>query len=356
MILTLFSLLSFLRSFSKQSLLNSARAIQAENEQKYALTDSATILEAALNRIKLRAGRDSFLYSSSTKTAKTDFTDFTAEEEDFQGAMMVRTDSQDFDLDHDPEENSPQPSLGNASNDEADEGYFSADGMRPEGDTQFGERLPDDPEGWTSQAHSSPLDAGQASAVSVAPTTGRDSIADEEYSVGNGTANEILDHSQLSPVAPAPSHLDESMYSDNSHVDAHLHAALHSPLHRAGTRKNASPPPVLSSTLEHSQSLLSSAQTTARPYASPHKQSSEVSAFGTPPPEGSRSDVNAARIREAKERIHARGSSVALEQFNVSHHFYTVNVCLYFLWKDHLHLYHYIYVYFHSLEIHEYGQ
>ena len=311
-------------------MLNSARAIQAENEQKYALTDSATILEAALNRIKLRTGRDSFLFSSSTKTAKTDFT--AEEEEEFQGgAMVVRTDSQEFDL----EDNSPQASLGNPSNDEADEadeGYMSPNELVPEGSPQYGERLPNDDTAWSphpgseaslgqhEHSHSHSLGADNSvPGQDRMPTTGRSSFAEEEFSVGNGTANEILDHSQLSPVAPAPFHLDASVFSDNSHADAHLHAALHSPLQRANTRRNPSPPPVLSSTLENSQSLLSSAENTARhPHTSLNKQSSDASTFGTPPPEGLRvSDANAARIREAKERIHAQGSSLALEQFNV---------------------------------------
>ena len=249
MILTLFSLLSFLRSFSKQSLLNSARAIQAENEQKYALTDSATILEVALNRIKMRGERDSFLLSSSTKTAKTDLT---ADEDDYQGAMMVRTESQDFDCDAEQEEGS----LGNPSYDDADDEQL-------DNAVQYGEPLANETEAWTPRGNSgggsghhipsqSPSFHGDAnSAQESASGVRRDSFElEEEFSLGNGTANDILDHSQLSPVAPAPSHLDASVFSDGSHVDAHLHAALHSPLHRAGTKRTASPPPVLSSTLE----------------------------------------------------------------------------------------------------------
>jgi len=313
-------------------MLDSAKTIQANNEQMYELTDSARIVEASLNRIKARHGHShgngqgSFQFTFSTKTARTEVSAVSEE------AQLVRQDSQDLE---DDGEYSANNSLGNPSYDEEDNFGdpvpLSPGNSRPDGAVGEREVLSDDEEargkytsvfsvGDGSEAHAhavadTPGGQGDAHSPNTANSGNRmmrggSSVADE-MSLGNGTANEILDQSQLSPVAPAPSHLDTSVFS-NGTIDGHLNAAMGSPLKML--RRSPSPPPPLLGTIENPQSFLSSEANTAR-------LNQGSSTFSSTLDGGSRVDGSAARVKEIRDRIQARGSSLALEEFNVSLYF-----------------------------------
>lgn len=306
-------------------MLDSAKTIQANNEQMYELTDSARILEASLNRIKARHGHGhshghshgSFQFTSSTKTARTEISVVSEEAQ----AQLVRQNSQDLEDDNDSANNS----LGNASFDEDDnfgDPVPLSPNSRPDGAVNEGEALSDDEEarvqyasgfsgGHDSEAHAHGTPGGYDAHSPNTANSGNGmrggSVADE-MSLGNGTANEILDQSQLSPIAPAPSHLDTSVFS-NGTLDGHLNAAMGSPLKML--RRSPSPPPPLLGTIENPQSFLSSEANTAR-------LNQGSSTFSSTLDGGSRVDGSAARVKEIRDRIQARGSSLALEEFNVS--------------------------------------
>jgi hypothetical protein len=141
-------------------------------------------------------------------------------------------------------------------------------------------------------------------------SNGRDG---DDHSEGNGTANEILDQSQMSPVAPAPLHLNASTYSDSAAMDAaNLHVQSSSP-------DFSRPVGQLALKLENNiQSIVSSDATGFR---SPFNKTSSDVSVSMPLQETNNKggvDIGAARMKEMKDRILARGSSAALEAFNVS--------------------------------------
>lgn len=313
-----------LNRYSKQRLLDNARAIQANNNQMYVLTDSAKMIEASMAGIRnygsvtlqsmhtVMAGRQSLHNRSAGhlptahRNSEISFGDsVTSGASASMGSAGELTGADDVshDGEHDHTGKFTEP-----RNEDDEEGAVSdLDGEEEsvgEQDT-FAEPGPPSVPTVPSPTHGNSVATGTA----------------DEQSVG-GSTFAMPNPSQLSPVAPAPSHIDQSTLSGEN-LEAHLQSALSmAPLGPAPTTPHASG---TVDTVGFSSIDVGSSNLVGHP---PLEGSQTVSdLLSSPSGNGTgthhalkHSDTAALRVKEIKDRITSRAPSVALEEFQVTIH------------------------------------
>jgi hypothetical protein len=304
-------------SYSKQVLLGNAKAIQDKNATMYTLTDSAQIMEKSLQSGMLqtmrsmKSLRNSFLgpsasmrdgalaaaqaagYTSHTAAA-TRRNSMAPSTATHSRATSVGNLSADGDMS--ARSSDKMHNLHSESHDtegedhkEDHDGAASATGDEDEGEAE-GEEGDSFDEG-----HHSPHQADPSHASPGAASPHRE--GGDDRSVESISVIDAISQSHLSPVAPAPSHIDQSVMSGET-LAAHLHSALTHGSSEADFAGAASPQPVAPPPLE---AAASSSDLHQSPLAGHTKAA----------------DAAAQRTKELREKIIAHAPSDALAAFNV---------------------------------------
>lgn len=310
---------TFFRSYSKETLLQSAKAALDENKRKYVLTDSNKILEESLNSGMLNNMQN----SKSVRLLRSSFLSQSGGRLMSSGNVLPvplkdvgRSDSAASVDEPSTPSRSRRSSLSRLSYDEADLAFQAGvdvplSGRSPkqghdwksgeaEGGTD-GERAHGDDD-HSDADHSGP--AGNRSRHDSSVFNDR-----EDQSVAESAVLAALSHSHLSPIAPEPSHIDLSATSEQS-AEAQLRTL-------SPSKDTVAVPPAVSPLTLLSPAAVAGAQPTGTgtgtesDVPTPHAHASSSTSTKA-------ADVAAQRIKELKEKIVAHAPSDALELFNVS--------------------------------------
>lgn len=300
-------------------MLENAKAIQANNNQMYMLTDSVRMIEASMANLK---GYGSVTLQSMNMVMKG--RNATHNHSAAHLPLQHRDSVQSF---GESVASASVASAGELSGVESisqdEERPHTGKFTEPRLDAQEEEALSDlDGEEEDAAVEGDVFDdqGGSLAHSAQSPTHGN--------SVGTGTIDEqsiggstiaMVNPSQLSPVAPAPSHIDQSTLSGEN-LEAHLQSALSlsiSPLGMpdSAVHAHAGAVGVGFSSIEGSSSLVGT---------HPPLESSQTvsdlqlgSPSGTTPHALKHSDTASQRVKEIRDRINARAPSAALEEFQV---------------------------------------